>query len=807
MATPDYKQFFRRATGLSPWPFQVRVANGQQLPDVLEAPPGSGKTAAIVLAWLYRRTQPQPGEGDRAALRLAYALPQRSLVEQVARETAGWLERLELTDDIDLVVLMGGTTKKAGRRNADLWRQSIDRPTIVIGTVDQIASRALFRGYGISRKMYPVDAAVLLNDTHIVIDEIQLAPESTATLRQLQGFSARATRLGQFGLTCMSATINSEYLDTVDNPATDITVARLDERDLAGGLATRINATRTISRLAAAPGNPKSLATAIASAHQPGTRTLAIVNTVKLAQEVHTALTKLNLNTDLLLLHSRFRGVERSAAVELLSEPLSEQGQIVISTQVIEAGVDIDSATLVTELASWSSVVQRSGRCNRRGVTDNARLLWLPPLKPAPYEEADVKATQEAMLELESQAVSNRNLLNLDVAELTQARQVLRWPDLLGLFDTTPDLTGNDLDIAPYVRDSEDLDVSVCWLDLATWPPASDLRLPDPEWFCRVPVPEARRFIESGRRLWRFDQQLARWTSASAQTPRPGEVFVADARDGGYSLTLGIEIKSRTIVMPTGPESSDATDGFGLGSPQEDGFGDDYGATGRGWLALDSHLEETAAECARIVEQLPFLDVDTKADLVLAAALHDVGKAHPTWQNAVCNLASEQDRAGIEAGRPWAKSGSQSRLTYADDVDNFRHELSSLLLLDGPLSGLLAGAHDRNLVRYLVLAHHGKLRVQVREPEVRGRTDNRLLGLLPGEEVAIPAVASHPPTVLHTVLDQFRVGISNDADTDSWTDTALELLERHGPFRLAFYESIVRIADWRASARPSGMHP
>jgi CRISPR-associated endonuclease/helicase Cas3 len=37
----------------------------------------------------------------------------------------------------------------------------------------------------------------------------------------------------------------------------------------------------------------------------------------------------------------------------------------------------------------------------------------------------------------------------------------LRRKDLLDLFDTTPDLCGNDLDISRYIRDGDDTDVQV----------------------------------------------------------------------------------------------------------------------------------------------------------------------------------------------------------------------------------------------------------------------------------------------------------------------------------------------------------
>jgi len=50
----------------------------------------------------------------------------------------------------------------------------------------------------------------------------------------------------------------------------------------------------------------------------------------------------------------------------------------------------------------------------------------------------------------------------------------------------------------------------------------------------------------------------------------------------------------------------------------------------------------------------------------------------------------------------------------------------------------------------------------------------------------------------------------DDSGPSAWTQTVMTLLEKHGPFRLAYLETLVRVADWRASGRrdlPARPHP
>jgi len=70
-----YDDFFTAATSLpEPFPYQREVALQESLPGRLQAPTGAGKTAAVVLGWLWHRRQ----RPTTTARRLIYCLPIRS---------------------------------------------------------------------------------------------------------------------------------------------------------------------------------------------------------------------------------------------------------------------------------------------------------------------------------------------------------------------------------------------------------------------------------------------------------------------------------------------------------------------------------------------------------------------------------------------------------------------------------------------------------------------------------------------------------------------------------------------------------
>jgi len=113
----NYCDFFRQATGKTePYPFQQKLAQ-DPWPDLLDVPTGMGKTAAVTLAWLWKRGWREGGcRSDIDAgtpRRLVWYLPMRVLVEQIRDNIVGWLRNLDVHGAMGIVkvsvhVLMGG---------------------------------------------------------------------------------------------------------------------------------------------------------------------------------------------------------------------------------------------------------------------------------------------------------------------------------------------------------------------------------------------------------------------------------------------------------------------------------------------------------------------------------------------------------------------------------------------------------------------------------------------------------------------------------------------------------------------------
>ena len=177
----SFKTFFQRATGNpAPLPYQSRLALDEPFPSLLDVPTGLGKTAAAILAWIWRRRFAGPSIRATTPRRLIYCLPMRVLVEQTYRVVLDWLKQLGLFTDqanerhpewsrpiedlgqhpIAVHLLLGGGEKTD-------WALWPERDAILIGTQDMLLSRAMNRGYAAGRARWPQEFGLLID--HVMV--------------------------------------------------------------------------------------------------------------------------------------------------------------------------------------------------------------------------------------------------------------------------------------------------------------------------------------------------------------------------------------------------------------------------------------------------------------------------------------------------------------------------------------------------------------------------------------------------------------------------------------------------------------
>jgi CRISPR-associated endonuclease/helicase Cas3 len=620
--------------------------------------------------------------------------------------------------------------------------------------------------------------AWLNHDCVWVLDETQLMGSGLSTSAQLQGLREALSGSGTHTM-WMSATLDAQRLGTIDFRARPLDRLELDAEDLRHQvLARRLAANKPLAP-AASPfddKDPRALAAEVAAAHRAGTRTLVVVNRVRRAQALATALRKRAPGVDVRLIHSRFRPQDRREAERVALAPGFDG--ILVATQAVEAGVDVSAATLFTELASWSAVVQRFGRCNRYGehAADEVAVRWVdvPDDDALPYTPEQLQFARARLATLHD--VGPATLAGLHEPPAGPNLPVIRRRDVLDLFDTTPDLSGHDLDISPYVRDADDgSDAQIAWRSFPeSGPPDTEPALHRDE-LCRVRAGEATKHLD----LWRWDSLQSTWARAKAAVP--GLSYLVRAEDGRYDPALGWTGSTTPPVPPVpnpNPIASDADE-------------DDPDARLSHYVHLRVHSEDAAEAMAGLLDALgPVVPPADHALLVRAARWHDLGKAHFAFQEMLVKKFPADHPT--RRGGPWAKSDRVH--SGRSPRKHFRHELASAL------GALEQGEPD--LLCYLVAAHHGKVRTAIRSrPAERPAASERLaLGVVEGDELPETDLGDGlvvPATTLR--LDVMDVGETDGRPT--WATRVAALLETYGPFRLAYLESLVRAADWVASRK------
>lgn len=680
----DFARFFEDATGFSPYRWQIKAAV-EGLPEVLPIPTGLGKTDGSVLAWAWRKLRLDLDE----PLHLIYCLPMRSLVRQTVERVARYFTALtskQALPNIPVYQLMGGAIEKD-------WASWPDRAWVLVGTQDQLLSRALNRGYAMDRFMWPVHFGLLNHDCHWIIDETQLMGPGLWTTAQLDWMRRkRFLSLKTCRTTWMSATLGAAFLQTVDRKKDGLDTFKafnpcLDE-DKSCELKRRHSARRSVDFLRLSAGK-KALALheqIVARAQQEhckGALTLVVCNTVKTAQQIFRSLAK--DGSPKILLTSRFRAGDRRAAEQKLADfearrRKSANGRIdgdaglfCVSTQVVEAGLDISAHRLWSELAPWASVVQRLGRLNRDGRDDDAMAyFWEAPNPKNPKRDGDIRIgpylkedLKDAKTLLDTLMPPLRQMAFTKAMEIVREKQGTlldkalqprfepcpRALDLHGLFSTEQDVHGGFTDVSRFVRGPDpDADLVVFWRDWSGTAPPEGEALDGPPFDpqaegCPVAVYRLCETLKTNRaRAWIWNDEEEKWESCALEDLRSGMTVMLRGDVGGYDVELGWTGDPDDRLQGLPPPGAGRA------------FRDDERVETGGWSHLDAHLKDVRTCATEICDAVGLREDDPslkpfRVAVIEAAGLHDLGKVHPDWQEAL-------PARGANGNGPWAKCPS-----------------------------------------------------------------------------------------------------------------------------------------------------
>ena len=178
-------------------------------------------------------------------------------------------------------------------------------------------------------------------------------------------------------------------------------------------------------------------------------------------------------------------------------------------------------------------------------------------------------------------------------------------------------------------------------------------------------------------------------------------------------------------------------------------------------VLLDVHVGDVERCAAAIVAHLP-LDEWIKQAVRLAASFHDLGKQRELWQRSIGRPRDRADTWYAKSGRRWKSRDLTS--------NRYRHEFGSLVDLQSEFEFQSLGDVSQDLVMHLIAAHHGQARP-----------------LFSAEQIIDPK---------STVSECERLAVE--------VPRRYARLQRiFGRWGLAYLESLLRAADWAASAEPT----
>lgn len=484
-------------------------------PERINAPTGSGKSSVVDIH-LFANALAAVGAAPRVPRRLCVTVGRRALVDsQADRAREEILDRMEkaLTDESGEPDILRRVAKalqsfqtsndEEGRApfevghirgelsNRTLPVTDISACAIIAATPDMYGSRALFRGYGSTKAARPRETALLTMDTVMVLDEAHMNRQLLHTTQRIAQLQKREADLGVPTLqvvetTATPSTEDSESatlgvdIEALDSPNDkelrkrvyshkELVLRPIDKWDGKPGNAATVNAAvdavkEFLARRGAGEDSKK--------AHTVG----CIVNHVRTAIAIKEALVKNKVleEKEVKLLVGRMRPYDLpDKHRKLFTTEGDKSVKVVVATQTLEVGIDVDFADLVTELAPASSLAQRFGRVNRLGHRTDSKVVVIEPASgdsvkkdAPPYKAVDLSNAYgwlEALNGAENPSVNPAAMVKNPPVQSSPERLLYQrpeWPDLLE-FSRTDENPYDEPDLDLWLHDSLDAETAM----------------------------------------------------------------------------------------------------------------------------------------------------------------------------------------------------------------------------------------------------------------------------------------------------------------------------------------------------------
>ena len=321
-------------------------------PILLLAPTGYGKTTLSLALYKYLR------DGGRdLGVRLIHVLPLRSIGDQLYQKAKG--------DDVGLQHMGFAGSPLLGKRfnitTLDTFIFSLFKlPPFEMGKV----ARGYSAHYEVSRG-HIFSSIVVFDEIHLYFQNPKMSASFLESLEVLS--NARVP------MVLMTATLPEEYkkeikgvidFEEIGPNAPDAVKSEVRFEKFDGDLIEKVNELRKNGSVA------------------------VMLNTVKRAVDVYKKIKKAveegGGGGEVVLIHGRLAEVDRAERVKKVNGELPK-GMVVVTTQVVEAGVDFSADFGITASAPPENLKQRAGRVNRYGKNERGTVYVLPP------EEEDIK--------------------------------------------------------------------------------------------------------------------------------------------------------------------------------------------------------------------------------------------------------------------------------------------------------------------------------------------------------------------------------------------------------------------------------